>query len=372
MAQAKSAKLVVFPALSPVMLVAPLVSSPRLGLMKQVEKGRGRWASFKDRLLGRAADVAGQAIGVGLRGEMNRLLNQAPEALYEAYVDLFSAAALKFRVTVVAGSFYLRASEAESSKHVCFVFGPNGQIVGQQEKVHLTVEEMRFSQAGAGFTAIDTEAGRIGILIGEDTLYPESGRLLAYQQAEMLINLTACDGIGLFHQSRHAFIARLDENELLGAQSCLVGPNQLTASGQDFVGKSGLLIPIPLSPRLDGILFEMGAMTLEGIIAEPMGLAGMRRQWASDTPRLRQGMRVLAYRPLSDAYRSLRTLDQAYYAPDEPQEIAAPPASETPIEAALPTPDGARHLNLTGSAKKSDVNLLASPFSRRDAEGNED
>ena len=400
MAQAKKADLVIFPALSPVMLVPPLVSSPRLGLMKRAEKGRGRWASLKDRLLGRAADAAGQALGGGLRGEMNRLLNKAPEALYEAYVDLFSAAALKFRTTIVAGSFYLRTSEEASSQHVCFVFGPNGQILGQQKKVHLTVEEMRFCQAGEQFTAVETEVGRIGILIGEDALFPEAGRLLAYQRADMLISLTACDGAGLFHQIRHAFVARLDENELLGAQSCLVGPNRLTASGRDFVGKSGLLMPIPLSARFDGILFEMGAMTVEGIIAEMVDLAAMRRQWTGDTPRLRQGMRVLAYGPLSEAYRRLRTLEQAYHMPLAAEEPASPPVTpESPGEPspllsqrqASPAPappdtepeptvhleyDEAsteqRRLNLSGSQRGAGFDLLASPFSRDEADENEE
>jgi predicted amidohydrolase len=393
MAQSKGAKLIVFPALSPVMLVPPLVSSPRLGLLKQAEKGQGRWASLLDRMLGRAADAAGQAIGGGLRGEMNRLLNKAPEALYEAYIDLFSAAALKFRMTVVAGSFYLRTGEVESSKHVCFVFGPNGQIIGQQEKVHLTVEEMRFCQAGLAFNGIETEVGPIGILIGEDVLFPESGRLLAYQRAELLINLVACDGVTPFAQLRHAFVARLDENELMGAQSCLIGPNRLTASEQDFTGKSALLMPIPLSSHFDGILFEMGAMTVEGIIAEPMDLARMQRQWASDVPRLRQGMRVLAYRPLGEAYRSLRTLDQAYNSPAESLVIPASPISEILNEAAQPKqaevaqpqPDETaqskqedpaelerRRLNLTGSGKKPGLNLLNSPFSHHESEEDED
>lgn len=400
MAQAKNTNLVIFPALSPVMLVPPLVSSPRLGLMRQAEKGRGRWASLKDRLLGRAADVAGQAFGGGLVGEMNRLLNKAPEALYEAYVDLFSAAALKFKMTVVAGSLYLCASEGANSKHVCFVFGPNGQIIGQQEKVHLTVEEMRFCQAGESFTPIETEFGRIGILIGQDTLFPESGRLLAYRGVDVLISLAACDGPASFHQFRHAFIARLDENELVGAQSCIVGPNRLTASGQDFVGKSGLFTPIPLSLRLDGILFEMGAMTVEGIIAETLNLAAMRQQWAKDTPRLRQGMRVLAYQPLSAAYRDLRTLGQVF--PEDLAEIPRKPAPEKsavppipqesqekiPLESASTPPDArpgpttetvqddtdqeGAHLNLSGSDQKGGFDLLTSPFSHDETDENED
>jgi predicted amidohydrolase len=387
MAQAKRAKLVIFPALSPVMLVPPLVSSPRLGLMKQAEKGRGRWASLKDRLMGRAADAADQVLGGGLRGEMNRLLNKAPDALYEAYIDLFSAAALKFKTTVVAGSFYLRLSEEANSKHICFVFGPDGQIIGRQEKVHLSVEEMRFCQAGEGFTAIETELGRIGILIGEDALFPEAGRLLAYQGCDILVNLVACEGAQVFHQLRHAFIARLDENELVGAQSCLVGPNRLTASGQDFAGKSGLFTPIPLSPRLDGILFEMGAMTVEGIIAETLDLVAMRQQWTQDTPRLRQGMRVLAYQPLSAAYHNLHTLDRAYYGSPEPDELAESPARVTgtppPEEPASSEPasvseDSAadddamqRKLDLSGTGQEGGFNLLASPFSTGDVEKDE-
>jgi len=394
MAQAKDARLVIFPALSPVMLVPSLVSSPRLGLMKQGEKGRGRWASLKDRIMGRAADAADQAIGGGLRGEMNRLLNRVPEALYEAYVDLFSAAALKFKMTIVAGSFYLRVSEEANSKHVCFVFGPDGQILGRQEKVHLTIDEMRFCQAGEGFSAIETEVGHIGIMIGEDALFPESGRLLAYQKSDILINLAACDGPEAFYQMRHALLARLNENELVGAQSCLIGPNRLTASGQDFVGKSGLLTPIPLSPRLDGILYEVGAMTVEGIIAEPLDLATMRQQWTQDRPRLRQGMRVLAYRPLSDAYRDLRTLDQAYHAPEPMPDtwtIAAaeePPSLKEaePPPATLPSPepdveleadeDAAAelgNLNLRGQgAQEGGFDLLTSPFSLDEPEEDED
>lgn len=395
MAQAKKASLVIFPALSPVMLVPPLAASPRLGLMKQAEKGRGPLATLKDRLMGRAAETANQAFGGGLRGEMNRLLNKAPEALYEAYVDLFSAAAMKYKMTIVAGSLYLRDSEEASSQHVCFVFGPDGQIIGRQQKVHLGVEEMRFCQAGDGFNAVDTEIGRIGVLIGEDALFPEAGRLLAYQKCDLLINLAACDGASTFHQIRHAFLARLNENELVGAQSCLIGPNQLTDSGQDFVGKSGLFTTIQLSPRLDGILYEMGAMTVEGIIGETLDLVAMRKQWEADRPRLRQGMRMLAYQPLVDIYRDLRTLDQVYYASYEDVDVVDVPAREVPAQAeadqeeepaaeSLTAPQAEeppgedaeleeRNLNLRGVAgEKEGFDLLASPFSGQKSEDDED
>ncbi|MHC4711577.1 MAG: nitrilase-related carbon-nitrogen hydrolase [Planctomycetota bacterium] len=326
------------------------------------------------------------------------------------------AAALKFKTTIVAGSFYLRVSEEANSKHVCFVFGPDGQIIGRQEKIHLTAEEMNFCQAGEGFNAIETEVGRIGIMINEDALFPESGRMLAYEKSDILINLAACDGPVSFHQMRHAFLARLNENELVGAQSCLIGPNRLTLSGQDFVGKSGLFTTIPLSPRLGGVLFEIGAMTVEGIIAEALDLAAMRQGWTRGTPRLRQGMRVLAYGPLSDAYRDLRTLDQAYQVPERlpgipdtwtvegPEEERAFLEEEEPQPATLPssddelglddeelswsTPPSAddeplpdeetdvahRNLNLRGEGEGEEdgFDLLTPPFSQGEAEEDED
>jgi hypothetical protein len=187
------------------------------------------------------------------------------------------------------------------------------------------------------------------------------------------------------------------------------------------VGKSGLFTTIPLSPRLDGILLEIGAMTVEGIIAEALDLAAMRQGWTRETPRLRQGMRMLAYGPLSDAYRDLHTLDQAYQAPEPlpgipdtwavevPEEKPAFPEEEEPQPATLPasadasadaelglddeelswsTPPSAddeslpveetdvahRNLNLRGEGEGEEdgFDLLTPPFSQGEAEADED
>jgi hypothetical protein len=138
----------------------------------------------------------------------------------------------------------------------------------------------------------------------------------------------------------------------------------------------------------------MGAMTVEGIIAETLDLAAMRLQWTEERPRLRQGMRMPAYQPLRNAYRDLRTLDQAYYAPDEPApDVPAAPPTEVPEEPPSPEaeeslsptsapPDAEltsdeeadleqRQLNLRGlGSEKGGFDLLASPFSGDNAEDN--
>jgi hypothetical protein len=128
-------------------------------------------------------------------------------------------------------------------------------------------------------------------------------------------------------------------------------------------------------------------MTVEGIIAETLDLVAMRQQWTQDTPRLRQGMRVLAYQPLSVAYHNLHTLDRAYYGSPEPDELAESPARVTgtppPEEPASSEPasvseDSAadddamqRKLDLSGTGQEGGFNLLASPFSTGDVEKDE-
>jgi hypothetical protein len=175
------------------------------------------------------------------------------------------------------------------------------------------------------------------------------------------------------------------------------------------VGKSGLFAPTPLSPRLDGILYQAGAMNVESIIAEPLDLAAMRQLWVTERPRLRQGMRVLAYQPLSDAYRELRTLDQVYNTPEplpgipdtwsvqtpqepsileegapessglpspdvqpdrEDEELPGPtlPASDAELDAEDEASGEERNLDLRGeTSQESAFDLLSSPFSQGEA-----
>ncbi|MFQ5612374.1 MAG: nitrilase-related carbon-nitrogen hydrolase [Anaerolineae bacterium] len=374
LAQTKGAQLVIFPALSPVMLIPPLASGTKLSLLKKSQQRQGGFSSFLDRLLGRAARTAIQAMG-GVRKELGRLLDEYPAELYEAYIDLFSAAALKFQTTIVAGSFYLRENEESNCKHVTYVFGPDGLILGAQEKVHLTVQEMGFCQAGDAFRAIETPVGRLGILIGEDALFPEAARHLAYQRADILVSLVASEGLVKFRQLRHAFLARVDENETLGVQGCAVGLNLLNPNREDLVGRAALLAPIPMSDRGDGVLYEIGAATVEGYIIEAVSREALRDYWVRTEPRLRQSMRLLAYQQLARHYKGLRTLDQVFWIPKAGKEVAPPApsssAGQTPDLAGDPyeTPPPETGLDFNNASRKLGIDLYASPFSDEEDEG---
>jgi len=314
MAQAKQARLVVLPALSPLMLVPALVAQTKLDQPGKISDGKGRLPGWVSRLFHPTAEEIVEEAG-GVKDDLIDLLTQHPGELYDAYIDLFSAAALKYQMVIVAGSLYLCEHEQAEVRHVSYVFGSNGMVLGRQEKVHLTQREKDFCQPGQVFQVIETPVGNIGLLIEEDALYPECGRILAYNGADILINLTACPGKPTYNQVRNAFLARVDENGTLGMQSCLIGDDLFEPNGQRLAGQAALLQPFQLSDYGDGVMYQVGSMNIEGFIAEPISLDALKDYWIQAKHPLRQEMQMAAYRPLTQVYQQERTLDQVYWNP---------------------------------------------------------
>lgn len=60
-------------------------------------------------------------------------------------------------------------------------------VLGAYRKVHLPAGEVAWYRAGEGFAALDTPAGRLGMLIDYDKTFPESARCLALDGAEVLV-----------------------------------------------------------------------------------------------------------------------------------------------------------------------------------------
>ncbi len=64
-------------------------------------------------------------------------------------------------------------------------------LLGLHRKVHLPLDEHRFTSAAAELGAFDTPVGRIGMLICYDTAFAEAARTLALDDAEVLCFLSA-------------------------------------------------------------------------------------------------------------------------------------------------------------------------------------
>jgi predicted amidohydrolase len=353
------ADIVIFPALSPMMIVDALLSPEESSEEEQQDEERQQFSAMIDRMFRRSeSPKAGQ--NLRLRRRLSRLLTDKPAALYDGYVGIFSAAALKYKRHIVAGSLYMRADEASGVKHSSYVFDPDGQIIGCQEKVHLTAHEMRFCQSGDSFRPIKTDFGTLGILIGEDVLYPEAARILAYRGIDAIINLAACAGQSRLTRIRRGFIARVDENELVGAQSYLVGKNSMTPDGMPFVGKSSVRTPPAMTPHSEGLVDEASSEDGEDVVVGDWDFIYLREYWNDEEPRLRQSMRVISYKHLAEMYESGRTLDQVYtLLQEEPREAADEPPGKPRDSKADSRVDFGK------AGKELGVDLLSSPFSTR-------
>lgn len=88
------------------------------------------------------------------------------------------------RPLVVCLGFTEDADGERANTAVCL---DGGGILGAHRKVHLPAGEVAWYRAGDGFAALDTPAGRLGMLVDYDKTFPESARSLALDGAEVLV-----------------------------------------------------------------------------------------------------------------------------------------------------------------------------------------
>ncbi|WP_210711518.1 carbon-nitrogen hydrolase family protein [Pseudomonas sp. MWU349] len=114
------------------------------------------------------------------------------------YQVLFGGLAKEFHVTLVAGSIILpEPSVSQGNLQIgsgalynsSLVFGSDGLPMGQpQRQIYPTYAESGYvkGDAGKALEVIDTPAGRLGVLIGSDSWYPDNYRKLNDQHAQLV------------------------------------------------------------------------------------------------------------------------------------------------------------------------------------------
>lgn len=141
------------------------------------------------------------------------------------------------RLTRLAGDLVVCAGYTEASPaglHSSAVCLSGDGILGHQRKVHLPPAERFAYVPGDGFAAFDTPAGRIGMLICYDKLFPEAARALALDGAQIVCSLAAwptdrhapARHVRGHRQTRHFDLvdeARAVENQVVWASSNQTG-----------------------------------------------------------------------------------------------------------------------------------------------------
>ncbi|MGH2545079.1 MAG: nitrilase-related carbon-nitrogen hydrolase [Ardenticatenaceae bacterium] len=311
LAHDKGADVVLFPELTGLMLVGPLAADKKEPLQK------------RSGLFGRVfGSLGGEP---ELADVLPTLITEYAEELIERYIVLFGGLAYEYRMLLVAGSLLAQTPEG-SIEYRAGVFDANGTLMGWQSKLHLTEQDGTVAEEGADLTAFEADFGRFGVLIGHDLLFPELAHSLAFRGCVALFHPTLARSRDSWRRQQIVARARAQENQLFLAQSFLVGTNDLfIGEHNDFAGRSAVLAPVELSPRGDGVLGEVGAEKVEGVVAGQWNIPALRDLWESAEVPIRQIARVELF---SELYNRL----PAYYG-DEPS-IARPARELTEWEPA--------------------------------------
>jgi len=355
-AQAKGARITIFPEFAGVMLAPPLISGLKLGFVKREDQGKRPGAGFLSRGVGSVSKVAAGALGGGFRGSLDRLLRKKSDELADLYCETFGNLAREFGTAIVGGSLYLYDSESGTVRNRAYVFDVDGTMLGYQDKFNLAPDEQDLASPGSDMPVIETRFGRLGLLIGWDLLYPELARVLAMQGADLLVGIAASTGTAQAGALRSALALRVEENQVFGAASFLLGPNYLGwEKREEFLGQSALLAPISLTERGDGILVQAGSNRTEGLIAAELDAEKMEELRETSRFRPRREMHLGNIGPvLGEAYRAGLSIEQAIeqqfagpaaVAPEAPAEL---PEIEPEVEPEVAEPSVPEALSLTG------------------------
>lgn len=286
-AQHKHAQLVIFPELAGIMLAPPLLRSQRLTMLKYADRSTRRHSSWQQRTMGRVARWGASFLQIDLFDEVVPWFGVLQS--WQQYCDLFGGLAHEFQITLVAPSAYLPSPTDQVIRNISGVFGPSGELLGYQAKGMLHEQDRAFAQPGVDWQPIQTKVGVLGLVLGNDVLFPEVSRLLAYQGAEMLIAQGACRDMALYYRLRTALQAQVQDLQLFAAVSFLVGQTTFTARAADlFVGKSAILAPQALTPRGNGVLVEMGSPRSEGVLSANWPFTALKEVWGMSEPPMRK------------------------------------------------------------------------------------
>lgn len=148
-------------------------------------------------MLREAADRGAQVLALPEMFNCPYVSKSFPEYAEEAdgpTVRRLSALAKELSVVLVGGSI----PEKEDGKvyNTCFIFGPDGSLLGKHRKVHLFdvdvkggvyMKESDTLSAGDQITVVDTPYGKLGVAICYDCRFPEMIRKMALQGASLVL-----------------------------------------------------------------------------------------------------------------------------------------------------------------------------------------
>lgn len=198
----------------------------------------------------------------------------------------FSTLARNYRLYLMAGSYLL--SDGNRVVNRSLIYGPDGSLIGSQEKVHLTPLEKEWGVGrGRSFSLFTTPLGLLAAPVCMDATYFETFRILELAGAEIVMLPIANPEPYNYWLALRGIWPRVQESPVYGIKSALVG----RFAGYTFTGKAGIFAPMELTADGSGVLAEVNTSETEAMAVAELDLEALhelRRNhpWRDRNPEL--------------------------------------------------------------------------------------
>jgi len=210
------------------------------------------------------------------------------------YLELFSDLALKYNVNVIAGSTFVE--EQGDLFNVSFLFRRDGSI-DKQYKIHVTPNERQWwgVQPGDRVNVMETDRGKIAILICYDIEFPELARVAVARGANSIfVPFNTNDRLG-YLRVRSCAQARAIENQIYVSIAGCAGNLPSVENADIHYSQCGIFTPSDVGFARDAIAAE-STPNIETVLTHDVDTELLQRNRHSGTVRPWTDRRTDLYR----------------------------------------------------------------------------
>jgi len=162
---------------------------------------------------------------------------------------IVSLLAKEYEIYIYTGSYILK--EKEAIYNAGSLFGPDGNLIGTQKKIHLTDFEVKLGiKRGNKMEVYSLPFGKVVCPICMDATYFETFRIAREIGADIVILPIANLEEYTIWKVLRGIWPRVQESYLYGLKSSLNG----WIAGMHFTGKAGIFAPLLMTEKKDGLL----------------------------------------------------------------------------------------------------------------------
>jgi predicted amidohydrolase len=239
---------------------SPAADPPRIWRV-EVDPNSPLW-----QLSGQAPGASGPSAQTGGLSVLH-LISFFTPFLKDAFETTFSELARGFGIYVMAGSVML--VEDGRLYNRAYLFGPQGEIVGTQDKAHPIVLEIDMDLSCATeLKVFETRLGRLAFPVCMDATYFETFKILKQMGAQIIIIPIFNTEEYHYYFSLRGIWPRVQESGVYGLKSALVGNLYALKS----TGPAGIYAPLGLTSDRSGVLAEAGTVDGDALLTASLDL----------------------------------------------------------------------------------------------------